>query len=53
MTYIKNMVKVMLSIVACPFILALVIVGSIFAVVELLIVCLTIVVFDRIVDGDK
>ncbi len=53
MTYIKNIVKAMLSIVACAFLLALTIAFIPFAIVELVIVCLTIVVFDRIVYRDK
>ena len=50
MTYIKNIVKATLSIVACTFLLALAIVLIPFAIVDLLIVFGTMVVFDCMVD---
>lgn len=53
MTNIKNIVKATLSIVSCPFLLALAIVSIPFAIVDLLIVFGTMVVFDRMVDGGK
>ena len=53
MTYFKSIVKAMLSIVACTFSLALAIVLIPFAIVDLLIVFGTMVVFDRMVDGGK
>lgn len=48
MTHIKNIVKVMISIVAWTFLFALFIVSIPFAIVDLLIVFGTMVVFDRI-----